>query len=162
MDAPPPSLLDRLADDDPSSRAESAAAAHIAARRMREILRRDIAAILGAIRLSDVVDLGDRPRILNSVLNFGVCDFSGRSADQIDPGRIATELREAILAYEPRIRPDTLKVDVEPPGEGDRRGVVGMSVEGVYEAAGETVSVSAEIHLETGAVYVLDVAGEGR
>lgn len=153
-----PALFDRLVDLDPASKSEAAQAGEISPRRMREIIRRDLAALLGSIRLSDREDLSAYPLVERSALNFGIRDYSGSSSDALDPSAAGREIREAILIFEPRLEPRSLEVSVELRGDGEARDIVGMTISGVYLGAGEPVSLSAEIHLETGAVRLVDEA----
>lgn len=151
-----PALFDRLIDPDPSSKTEAAQAGEVSPRRMRDIIRRDLAALLGSIRLSERVDFSTYPFIERSALNYGIRDYSGSSSDALDPDAAAREIRDAILIHEPRLEANSLQVTVELRGDGEARDVVGMVISGVYLGAGEPVSLSAEIHLETGAVRLVD------
>lgn len=151
-----PALFDRLIDPDPSSNSETAQAGEISPRRMREIIRRDLAALLGSIRLSEREDFSSYPFIERSALNYGIRDYSGSSSDALDPDAAGRDIRDSILVYEPRLEPETLQVSVELRGDGEARDIVGMTISGVYIGGGEPVSLSAEIHLETGAVRLID------
>ena len=128
-----PSLLDRLVDDSPprparrrwfnrplkeadsvassSSSAASGAAAFISARRLRELVTRDLAWLLNAVNLEAVNPaLEDYPFVSKSVINYGTQELNGRAVLGLPLEEIETRLREIILHYEPRIIPNTLKV----------------------------------------------------
>ncbi|MEL6364650.1 MAG: type VI secretion system baseplate subunit TssE [Pseudomonadota bacterium] len=152
-----PALIDRLTDPDPASKSEPASAGQISPRRMREIIRRDLAALLGTVSVDGRLDLSRHPFVAASALNFGIRDFSGESSDALDTAAAAREIREAIHRYEPRLQPDTLSVDVDLHGEA--RDVLSLSISGVYAPSGESIALEAEIDLETGAARLVEGRG---
>src|SRR5262249_18657197 len=52
----------------------------------------------------------DFPLVRESTLNFGLPDLIGRSASSADIGGLEVAIREAIIAFEPRLLPDSVKV----------------------------------------------------
>ena len=106
-----PSLLDRLTDDDPTSRVEAPEVRILSKARLRAAVLRDLGALMNATRLQASEDLSDWPEVEKSVLNFGLPAFSGATASSIDVDELERALREAILRFEPRILADTLKVE---------------------------------------------------
>jgi type VI secretion system protein ImpF len=123
-----PSLLDRLTDDDPGNPKEAEARQVLKEVEWLKNIRRDLEWLFNAASLEsalpekaklDAYDpRPDDPVKVNylkeSVLNFGILDISGQTASSIktaDP-LIEKRLRLAILNFEPRILPATLKIDV--------------------------------------------------
>lgn len=53
------------------------------------------------------------PRVRASIVNYGLPAFIGRNVYTLPLGEIETRLRDAILAFEPRIKADTMRVRVE-------------------------------------------------
>jgi type VI secretion system protein ImpF len=107
-----PSLLDRLTDDDPTSRVEGPDERVLSLTKLRESVRRDLASLLNATHLAAVLDLRDYPEVQRSTLNYGIADLAGRAASAIDRVALARLLRRAILDFEPRLLAASLKVHV--------------------------------------------------
>ncbi|MCC4622563.1 type VI secretion system baseplate subunit TssE [Xanthomonas cassavae CFBP 4642] len=107
-----PSLLDRLTDTVPSQREESREQRVISATRLRECVIRDLSWLLNAVNLDTSRPLGAYPQVQCSVLNFGIPDLAGVAVTGIDAMALQQRIREAILAFEPRLIPDTLRVSV--------------------------------------------------
>jgi len=155
---PSPSLLDRLIDNDPSNSKESTAAGVISARKMREILKRDIAWILGTIRLEEVTPIGHRHQTRRSVLNYGISDLSGVPEQNIDPTEIQNSIRQALWDYEPRLEPSSIEVELIPHVEGEIRGVAKLRISGRWAADlyRDPIFLEAKINFETGGVDLVD------
>lgn len=100
-----PALLDRLIDDP-----QWPAGPRLMSRaQWREAVLRDLGWLLNATQ-----PLGPLPErdaaVARTVLNFGMPPLSGRLASQLDPTRLEELLRDTLLAFEPRLLPDTLVV----------------------------------------------------
>lgn len=107
-----PSLLDRLTDDDPTSRVEGPDQRVLSLARLRESVRRDLGFLLNATHLAAVRDLRDYPEVERSTLNYGIADLAGRPASTIDRGALVRLVRRAILDFEPRLLGPSLKVHI--------------------------------------------------
>jgi len=149
-----PSLLDRLVDLNPENSTESAAASKLAARDMRRIIRRDLIYLLTTIRLEEVTRLDDWKNIRNSVMNYGVRDLSGVPEKNIDTIRIQNDLREALIAFEPRIDPSSVDIELLPFDEMTARGVAKLyiSANWAQNLYPETIVIEATIDFETGGI----------
>jgi type VI secretion system protein ImpF len=112
-----PSLLDRLADDEPTKTVESREQRVLSLTRLRQSVNRDLGWLLNAGCLETTQDLNDYPYVRQSVLNFGIPDLTGTTASNADPSTLERYLRQAILAFEPRILKTSLKVRVKSSGE---------------------------------------------
>lgn len=108
-----PSLLDRLTDDEPDARQESAEKRVLSPYRLRESVRRDLTWLFNTTNLAAVLDLAEYPEVERSGLNFGIADLTGRTASSIDQVAMARLLRRAIADYEPRLLRNTVKVLVK-------------------------------------------------
>jgi type VI secretion system protein ImpF len=107
-----PSLLDRLTDADPTNKTEPRERRVLSMQRLREGVLRDLRWLLNTGHLETVENLEAYPRARSSVLNYGLPDLSGASVVGMEAARVERLVREAILKYEPRIDPKTLKVTV--------------------------------------------------
>lgn len=105
-----PSLLDRLADDEPGVTQESRDRRVLSVQRLREVVLRDLTWLLNAVNLTAVDDLEDYPEIERSVLNYGLPDMAGHTVSGVDLMELEQLLRRAIIEFEPRILRDTLSI----------------------------------------------------
>lgn len=102
---------------------------------LREAVRRDIEALFNVerfesgLQLTDIERQGfetpqemmaDFPHARRSVLNYGVPSFSGRSMSDFDLAALAKELREVIAVFEPRLKRESIRVNV---AQGDSTGM---------------------------------------
>ena len=95
---------------------------------LRASVLRDLAWLLNTISYEYARDLSAYPHVRDSVVNFGVRDFAGRSFGRDAAREQAREIRNAIRRFEPRIDPNTLRV--EPRGRSENPGTVSFVIEG--------------------------------
>lgn len=155
-----PALLDRLTDDDPGTTQEPLAARVLSKRRLRQSVLRDLAWLFNATRLESVSELTGAPYVRASVVNFGLPALSGRGASSLDVMDLARAVREAILNFEPRILPATLRVTtLLEPGQLDHHNLIGVQIQGELWAQPVPLEflVRTEFDLETGRVHIDDV-----
>ena len=105
-----PSLLDRLTDLEPEQKTESRDARVIDIRRLRDIIRRDLAWLLNANNQDTLIDADRYPHTAKSVLNYGVRDVAGDFSTPTRVDDIRRAIARAITLFEPRIREGTLDV----------------------------------------------------
>ena len=110
-----PSLLDRLTDEDPTKKKESREARVLSMRELRAAVLRDLQWLFNTGHLESVEDLDPYPEIKKTVLNYGLPDMGRYTNLAQEASAIERVLAEAIRNFEPRIIPDTLRVDVLPP-----------------------------------------------
>ncbi len=118
-----PSLLDRLTDDAPDERTESRDARVIDVRKLRDILRRDLAWLLNSTNNESFIDRQKYPHAFSSVLNYGVSPVAGGSTTQRRVEDIRHAIIQAVREFEPRLRAESLEVLLR-----DEEGVSHMSV----------------------------------
>ena len=107
-----PSLLDRLADNEPYKKEESREQRVLSFQKLKQSVIRDLEWLLNAGCLETTQDLSDYPQVKQSVLNFGIPDLTGMTASNVDSTTLERMLRQRILDFEPRILPQSLKVRV--------------------------------------------------
>ncbi|MFV0360828.1 type VI secretion system baseplate subunit TssE [Tropicimonas sp.] len=105
-----PSLLDRLTDDEPHRQSEGREARVIDIRRLREIVRRDLAWLLNTTNLDSQIDAELYPNVRRSVVNYGIDPVAGDSSTLRRADAIRAAIRRSVEMFEPRIR--TGSVDV--------------------------------------------------
>ncbi len=105
-----PSLLDRLIDREPGRRKDPPDAQVLTAAQLRQAVLRDLAALLNTSNLATLEDLSATPLVARSTLNYGIPGFAGLLESSARSGGLERELAEAIRIFEPRIRPESLRV----------------------------------------------------
>ena len=153
-----PSLLDRLTDDEPERNVESRDRRVISLERLRECVLRDLGWLLNTGRLSQVQNLGAYPEVARSVLNYGSIDLSGRHLSSTDLAALENAVKQAIVEFEPRILPGTLRVHSVLEGEKMSNTAITFTIEGMLWAQPLPMRMflHTEVDLESGHVSVVD------
>jgi len=156
-----PSLLDRLADDEPAKAEESREKRVISASRLRDCVARDISWLLNCVNLGIDDELAEYPEVARSVLNFGIPDLTGVAVAGIDAKVLQRKLRDAILAFEPRLTPNTLRVVVNADLKRMDRQSLTFNIESEMWAQPIPLNLylKTEVDLETGKFNVSDSFG---
>ena len=105
-----PSLLDRLTDNAPTEKFDPPDQQVLNMAQLRQAVLRDIGWLLNSTNLSTLMDLSANPRLEKSTVNYGIPGFAGLTESRAVITTLERQLVEAIRTYEPRIRPDTLRV----------------------------------------------------
>ena len=105
-----PALLDRLVDDAPQQRSESADAGIISRDQLRAAVLRDLRWLLNTVNLESTSALDSLNQVQASALNFGVRAMAGQRMSDIDWADVESAIREAIIRFEPRILPGSVEV----------------------------------------------------
>jgi type VI secretion system protein ImpF len=112
-----PSLLDRLADDEPTKSIESREQRVLSFSKLRQSVIRDLGWLLNTGCLETTEDLSAYPHVRQSVLNYGLPDLTGTTVSNADQTTVERMLRQAILTFEPRILKHSLKIRTKTTGE---------------------------------------------
>lgn len=83
---------------------------------LRNNLALDIASLMNTIRLDVCADLSDSPRVRASIVNHGFQDMDSLWRDSRTPADMAQAIREALIASEPRLRPQSIEVRLNDTG----------------------------------------------
>jgi type VI secretion system protein ImpF len=105
-----PSLLDRLTDHAPTQKRENFDQQTLSLQQLRQAVLRDLGWLLNTTNLEAVDDMSDYPLAEKSTLNYGIPGFAGMIEAGSRLENLERKLAEAIKAYEPRIRSETLRV----------------------------------------------------
>lgn len=156
-----PSLLDRLEDDEPGRREESRDKRVMAAGRLRECVIRDLSWLLNCTHAEADRPLDAFPHVARSVLNYGIPDLAGAMLADIDAGRLEQRIREAVMAFEPRLTAHTLRVTVSADGQRmDRRALVfDIESEMWAQPLPLRLYLKTEVDLETGHLDITEAYG---
>ncbi|WP_296225540.1 type VI secretion system baseplate subunit TssE [Ralstonia sp. UBA689] len=106
-----PTLFDRLRDDAPLRQTESPSEYVVTRAQMREILQRDLTYLLNTTNREDEIDRSRYPAAAGSSINYGVPPVAGTYLSAHKWNDIVKIVRRAILDFEPRLIPGSLKVD---------------------------------------------------
>ena len=153
-----PCLLDRLTDNSPEKKEESSSERVVSITRYREGVLRDLRWLLSASRHADDEDLREYPEVRTSTLNFGIHCLCGRSSESAGGGVLEQDISEAIAAFEPRIPPGSLSVEVKTETSSERaRNEVFIEIRGDLWARPmpEEFLIKTKIDLETGKLQTL-------
>lgn len=105
-----PSLLDRLTDHAPTRLKDGPDSASFTQAQLRQAVLRDLSALLNTSNLATIEDLSSTKLVAKSTLNYGIPGFAGLLEQSARGSSLERDLAEAIKTFEPRIRPETLKV----------------------------------------------------
>jgi type VI secretion system protein ImpF len=158
-----PTLLDRLTDHHPERQHDTTAELAISRRQLRQVIMRDLSWLLNATSMESEVDFTFHHHAQQSTINFGLPAFSGRRASDVKLETLQTELKRAILQFEPRIVPETLQVTgmlMDDP-EGAAHNLILFEIKGHIWSTPYPIEMllKSSIDLETGAVTLQDQLG---
>jgi type VI secretion system protein ImpF len=159
-----PALLDRLTDDEPDRREETLQNSVVSKGRLKRMVLRDLVWLLNTTSHDTDGELDDYPEVRRSVLNYGIPVLSGKNFSGVDWRDIEHQIHEAILQFEPRILPNTLRVKAVAPTDP-----LGHHNLLQFEIRGELWSIPlpvelllrSELDLETGYVKLTDQLAGG-
>ena len=155
-----PSLLERLTDHEPDATREVREHRSSSARSLRRSVMRDLGWLLNAQGIASSQDVARYPGVAESVLNFGFSDLAGKSASNVDIGRIERLMADSIRAFEPRTVTRLLQDHGEAPLEhratSGQHNAIAFIVEGDLHAhpVPERLYLRTELDLEAGKVEV--------
>jgi len=159
-----PALLDRLCDDEPEKRHETLEHSVVSKGRLKRTVLRDLVWLMNTTCHHTDGQLNNYPEIRRSVINYGIPVLSGKNFSGVDWRELERSIHEAILVFEPRILPDTLRVKALLPTD-----LMGHHNLLQFELRGELWSmpfpiellIRSELDLETGLMTLTDQLGTG-
>ena len=114
-----PTLFHRLMDDAPHQHKEAPSTYAPTRRQVRDMVQRDLVYLLNTGNQHDRIDIQRHPEVVTATVNYGVPPWTGGYASEQRWAQVEQAIRIAILRFEPRILPDSLKVS--PLVRGDQR-----------------------------------------
>ena len=153
-----PSLLDRLTDDSPSERNESRDSRVLSLKKLRECVLRDLTWLLNTECFESVVKLDSVPAVRSSVLNYGIPTVAGLTASGLELSKLERQVRNAIVAFEPRLLKDKLTVEAILSDEEMSRNTLVFEINGELWAQPVPLRMHlrTELDLETGKVSIVE------
>jgi len=131
---------------------------------LREAVRRDIETLFNIERMEAhtmMTDqetrtietpaslLADFPHVRRSVINYGVPSFAGRSGSDFDKTALSRELRDVLTVFEPRLKPNTIKVNIDLNDKAGMKITVDATL--MLSPTPERLKLSTTIDLDNGA-----------
>jgi type VI secretion system protein ImpF len=152
-----PALLDRLTDDAPEKKQEPREERVVTRQKLRAAVVRDLGWLFNATQPNRGVDWDRAPHVERSVVNFGLPALSGETASTLDVGNLESRIRRAIVDFEPRIDPSTLRVQALEMNDAlERHNQIQFQIRGQLWAQPVPIEMllRTEVDLETGQVDV--------
>jgi type VI secretion system protein ImpF len=158
-----PSLLDRLTDDAPDHKRESLDQQSLSMQQLRRAVLRDLAWLLNTTNLVATDNLDGAPLAAKSTINFGIPSFAGLIGTARKVGSLESGIAEAIRAFEPRIRADSLKVRLRPAQSDQPSAALTFEIQGELWAqpVPQQLFLETMIELETRMAVVTDAKARG-
>ena len=155
-----PSLLDRLTDDEPERTEESRDRRVLSIQKLREGVVRDLSWLLNTAYLGATVDLEAYPEVEKSTLNYGMPDFTGQTSSTVDLASVEKLIRQAILHFEPRILPESVRVRARANQDQLNHNAITFDVEGELWALPLPVRLflRTDVDLEAGNISIVEVS----
>ncbi len=164
-----PSLLDRLIDQEPQARTEALDARALTRQQLRAAVLRDLSWLFNAIRAepepnssrkSELALWKTAPLARRSVLNYGMPAFAGVTLASMDTRAIEREVAEAIKAFEPRIDPATLSIEIKI-DHGNHHNMMQLVIRGQMwsQPVPLELLLAADVDIETGSTKVRELRG---
>ena len=155
-----PSLLDRLTDDAPDNGRDAPDQQTLSLPALKRAVLRDLAWLLNTTNLGTTEALDPHGQAVVSTVNFGIPGFTGLIAASGRMPVLETAIAEAILRFEPRIRPETLRVRVREQSEDTPAPSLIFVIEGELWAqpVPHALFLETAVELETRLATVTDVA----
>ena len=159
-----PSLLDRLTDQAPDHSRETFEQQTLGLLQLRQAVLRDLAWLLNTTNMAATEDMAATPLAAKSTINFGVPGLAGAIGTANRLGAVEAGIADAIRAFEPRIRADTLKVRLRPNADDKPTPALVFEIRGELWAqpVPQQLFLETAIELETRLAVITDVRGGAR
>ena len=123
-----PSLLDRLTDNEPGELTERRDERVIDIRQLRDIIQRDLSWLLNTADNNVMIDRDRYPHAARSVLNYGIREVAGDYSTEERAELIRKSIAQAVQAFEPRIHPGSIEVQLRVDQQGTRKSIINFDI----------------------------------
>jgi len=147
-----PCLLDRLTDDEPEAKAESRDQRVVSLRRYRAAVLRDLEMMLNTKAHPFHDEIYEFSEAAQSVLNYGIPDLCGTTVSSISSAEFESQVKQAILHFEPRISRKLFSVRIASSLDSENIRSILFEIEGELWAQPmpDHLFVKTEVDLDTG------------
>lgn len=126
----PPTLLERLQDDEPKSGHDRLKPVDM--KTMRSIVQKDLTDLINHSNMEAKLHENKHGPVIKSVLNYGISALMGSQENSHSWNVIEQKIRKAILCFEPRVIPETLVVrSLQKGDEMVRHAVIAVEIRGL-------------------------------
>jgi len=163
-----PSLLDRLIDESPQQGKDNIDARVLTRQQLRAAVLRDLSWLFNAIRpepdadsvrIQEVALWSGVDLARHSVLNYGMPAYSGVTLSSMNTRNIERSVHQAICDFEPRINPQSLRVEVKLTGSDGQQNTLQLVIRGQMwsQPVPLELLLSADLDIETGHTAVREI-----
>ena len=129
---------------------------------LRDHLALDLGNLMATIHLEASVDLTGLEYVRKSILNYGIPDMSRLTVDDHRNAQVARDLRDALLAHEPRLIAETLQVKMRrAAADSDQRIAFDITAEMAARPVDVPLEFVAEIDTGAGKVALSSLVVRG-
>lgn len=115
----------------------------------------DLLALINTVDLGSVVELEDLEYVYRSVLNYGLPDLGRLTSEEFEVDEIAENLRSALIQHEPRLVPESLRIDRDEEFDDvNQRIRFNVSAAMFYQPADLPIEFVAEIDIGSGKILL--------
>jgi type VI secretion system protein ImpF len=153
-----PSLLDRFSQQLPTESSNATQGlGDLPIANIEEAIVRDLNWLLTTSSLEMSRDLSRWPQIRKSVLNYGINVASGPMIGNPDILAIERSIKKSIEAFEPRLRPDSLRVEaaLDPNISNHRQMLIRVTAQYIHQGQCLPIAFQAAIELESGRLQMV-------
>jgi type VI secretion system protein ImpF len=165
-----PSLLDRLLDNAPRNASETNDARVLSRQQLREAVLRDLSWLFNAtrpepepasLRTDEISMWAQSPEARRSVLNYGLPAFAGSTLSSLDTRAMERTIADAIRAFEPRIDPHSLTVEIAAGSRANHHNTMKIIIRGRMwsQPVPLELMLAADMDVETGHTRVREMRG---
>lgn len=157
-----PALIDRLTDLDPDKSTETADLRSMSKTQFRNSVLRDLSWLMNSTNVESEIEFSGLQMAENSVINFGVPSLAGKRFSDMDWHQLEVGLRKAIIAFEPRILPETINIKaINSSSALDHHNLIALDIRGQLWAEPYPIELllRSQIDLESGQVILLENGG---
>lgn len=157
-----PTLFDRLSDDAPQQQVETAKDYALTHKQIADIVRRDLTYLLSTTNMEELIDRHRHEAAATSTINFGMPALSGSYLSTRNWIDIEQLIHRAIVDFEPRLAPHSLKiVPLHEAPHARQYNVLLFEISGMIhlEPYPMPFLMQSTVDLETSRVHVTPVSG---
>jgi len=157
--APHPHLLlwDLLSNAGPDVAPVAPGARALPESLLRDSVRRELGLLFNSTALGAVQTLERCAHAERSTLNYGLPDLAGKTASSIDGPWLEQQLARAIRDFEPRLRPESVRVRIAPQ-RASTHNILCFEIDAVLTSKpdAEPIRLDTELDLESGLARVVE------
>lgn len=155
-----PCLMARLTDLKPEEKTELYGRG-ISVHQFKQNILWNVENILNSKSHLNYSDYKNDPAITDSVLGVGLSDFCGSHQSSREYEKLRNEVERQIRLFEPRLNPDTLRVDCMPTNNTLSKGTLELEIRAQLNVAplDEELVFRSKLDMESGNATVMTVGG---